>query len=110
MEIKHTPGPWYRDGFNPPRVYANHGMEIIAQCDSCGEMTTEQEIANAELIASAPALMAERDKLLELNAEFLAALQLCERALEVRDVEAEEFAVKTARAAIAKATNNGKGE
>ena len=38
-----------------------------------------------------------------LNAELLAALILCERALEERDAEAEEHAAKAARAAIAKA-------
>ena len=35
--------------------------------------------------------------------ELEAALILCERALEVRDAEAEEFAAKNARAVIAKA-------
>jgi hypothetical protein len=46
--------------------------------------------ANARLIAASP--------------ELLAALQLCERALEERDAEAEEHAAKAARAAITKAT------
>ena len=36
--------------------------------------------------------------------DLLAALKLCERALEQRDAEAEEFAAKNARAAIDKAT------
>lgn len=35
--------------------------------------------------------------------ELIEALELCERALEVRDAEAEEFAAKNARAALAKA-------
>jgi hypothetical protein len=43
----------------------------------------------AALMASAP--------------DLLAALKLCERALEQREIEAEEFAAKNARAAIAKA-------
>jgi hypothetical protein len=34
---------------------------------------------------------------------LVAALELCERALEVRDAEAEEFAAKNARAALNKA-------
>jgi len=35
--------------------------------------------------------------------ELLEALKLCERALEVRDTEAEEYAAKNARTTITKA-------
>lgn len=49
-----TPGPWHVEGFNPPRIYANDGLDIIAQCDSCGEKARKEEMANARLIAAAP--------------------------------------------------------
>lgn len=53
------------------------------------ELKAEHD-AKQHLIAAAP--------------DLLAALRLCERALEERDAEAEEHAAKAARAAIAKAT------
>lgn len=46
----------------------------------------------------------DRDRLAWAAPDLLAALRLCERALEERDAEAEEHAAKAARAAIAKAT------
>lgn len=66
-KLKHTPGPWQLKGLNPPRIYADEGKEIIAQCDSGGEMTQGQEKANARLIASAPELL---EALEMLNNEF----------------------------------------
>jgi hypothetical protein len=55
--MKHTFGKWYVEGTNPPRIYANEGIDIICQCDSHGEMSRAQELANAHLIASAPDLL-----------------------------------------------------
>ena len=46
----------------------------------------------------------DSDRLAAAAPDLLAALRLCERALEERDAEAEEHAAKAARAAIAKAT------
>lgn len=37
-------------------VYARSGCDIIAQCDSVGEMLDEQEQANARLISASPDL------------------------------------------------------
>ena len=48
----HTPGKWYVEGTNPPRIYANNGLDIIAQCDSAKEMTKAGELANAARIVA----------------------------------------------------------
>jgi hypothetical protein len=61
--MKHTPGPWAVEGFNPPRVYARDGIDIICQCDSMEELTLETEKANAYLIAAAPDMLAVLRKL-----------------------------------------------
>jgi hypothetical protein len=58
MKTKHTPGPWEVKGTNPPMIYAREGLDIIAMIDSMGEVTLEQEAANARLIAAAPKLLA----------------------------------------------------
>ena len=60
-----------------------------------------------KLLKTLHELKAEHDakhRLIAASPELLAALQLCERALEERDAEAEEYAAKAARAAITKAT------
>jgi hypothetical protein len=57
-KTKFTIGSWFVDGFNPPRIYANDGVDIIAQCDSMGEKSNAEELANARLIAAAPELLA----------------------------------------------------
>ena len=44
----------------------------------------------------------ERDRLMAEREQLVAALRRCERALEVRDTEAEEYAAKSARALLAK--------
>lgn len=49
---KHTAGKWYVEGSNPPRIYANNGMDIIAQCDSMKEMPRTEERANAQRIVA----------------------------------------------------------
>jgi len=65
-------------------------------------MDTRQEIE--ELHHAFINLEMDCHRLEESNRELLAALRLCERALEDRDAEAEGYAAKAARAAIAKAT------
>ena len=88
MTTQHTPGPWYIDCQNESAAI---GYRAIVDGDGytvCSPSPMGQ--ANARLIAAAP--------------DLLAALRLCERALEERDAEAEEHAAKAARAAIAKAT------
>ena len=87
---KHTPGPWVITK-DHAKAYAfirpidgEHSPIATIEWTDSGSIE-----ANAALVAAAP--------------DLLAALELCERALEVRDAEAEEFAAKNARAAIAKA-------
>jgi len=92
MNAKHTAGPWAVKGSNPPRVYARDGYDIIAACDSIMEMTHEQELANARLIAAAP--------------ELLAALEQCLKIVDAyrrRSGGDGDIAAMNARAAIAKA-------
>jgi len=95
MTTQHTPGPWAISaamyGVGNLKV---HGVEftrdgITQPIANCGWDDKGEAEANARLIAAAP--------------DLLAALRLCERALEERDAEAEEHAAKAARAAIAKA-------
>lgn len=63
--MTHTQGKWYVTGTNPPRIYSHDGMSIIAQCDSAGEMTREQEKSNALLISAAPDLLNMLQRLLD---------------------------------------------
>ncbi len=86
----HTPGPWgiYDDGPDGSDVILahvdgeNYDIAYISNDASEGRPEGERK-ANARLIAAAPAL--------------LEALKACERALECRDTEAEEYAAKEAR-------------
>ena len=94
MTTQHTPGPW---SFTTDCIAIWNGPNArkvlqIADLSSEGSPNIDvaETLANARLITAAP--------------DLLAALRLCERALEERDAEAEEHAAKTARAEIAKAT------
>lgn len=73
-EAKHTPGKWVvdDDGF----ISAGHGEEYatIADCD-CSDLDIDEREANKTLIAQAPDLLAENDKLKALNAELVGALR-----------------------------------
>jgi len=82
METKHTPGKWFANGSDTSLatwVEDANGKRV------CTMRQCEDDWANAELIASAPALLAERDKLLAVNAELLAALDRLIFAAECRD-------------------------
>lgn len=78
MNTKHTAGPWYVIGSNPPMIYTKDALDIICQCDSAGEMTRAQEQANARLIAAAPELL-ELLEGLTFIAETVAHLRGLER-------------------------------
>ena len=93
-EFKGTPGPWFehREGFSTVYIEARIGGGIIQEVAACGpcDKGSEQQSANARLIAAAP--------------ELLEALRRCESVLsniplEVCDVEDLLYA----RAAINKA-------
>ena len=74
-EETHTPGPWevgevIVNGDHPSDeaaiIFLPDGAEI--------EIETKHSVADAHLIASAPDLLAERDRLREINTELQAAL------------------------------------
>lgn len=100
--MKHTKGPWV--------VYENisefkTGYVVVETADGdriyereVYKSTYENEFANAALIAAAPDLLEERDKLKAVNAELLEALEEI-----VEQLEGEYFNFSNARAAIAKA-------
>ena len=97
-ESRHTPGPWrVRPGKNSDgeeTLFIESDRESIATMDVVSVnggpfVLPPRAWANARLIAAAP--------------DLLAALILCERALEERDAEAEGHAAKEARYIISKA-------
>jgi len=119
---EHTPGPWFVEmpNWQTPHVWINAvGSSGVAKIETCdygdgkGERITDEDLANARLIAAAPETAAERDRLREVNAELLAALRPLAffsgsfRDEEDRDRLHEMFAV--ARAAISKATGGENG-
>lgn len=68
---KHTPGPWNYDeeGF----IYGSTGF-IVSDPHSSPEIDIEEREANALLLAAAPDLLAERNRLREVNAELTEAV------------------------------------
>lgn len=72
METKHTPGKWVACGSDTSLatwVSSHTGTRI------CTMRQCEDDWANAQLIAQAPDLLAERDRLAAVNAELVAALE-----------------------------------
>ena len=61
MSAKHTPGPWFtkREGFSTVYVEARLRAGVIQEVAACGptEAGSEQQEANASLIAAAPELL-----------------------------------------------------
>lgn len=91
---KHTPGPWRlrpSSGGRPAIIYGNDGWPVADVATYHGRVSQEQQDANACLIAAAP--------------DLLENLQRMVRLLEVEDARLANFGeVEAARAAIAKAT------
>lgn len=100
----HTPGPWFvaqDPRFTIKRnhhIMSNHGGVIAFIASTSMDEDNEVDAANAALIASAPTLLAERDRLRESNKELLAALV---SVVAIADRQTVEFG--NARAAIAHA-------
>lgn len=96
-EAKHTPGPWctHRNGFSSVYIEARVGGGMLQEVACCGPTNegSDQQEANARLIAAAPELLDALRGLLALEEENL-------RGYDDIDVCAE---VQFARAAIAKA-------
>jgi hypothetical protein len=95
-DAKHTPGPWFIDGHdrNGQRIVRQEHMEIATCWHHCVQSIAEEMEANARLIAAAP--------------ELLEALQLVVDKLgsDFELYREQQFAIDTARAAIAKATGS----
>lgn len=66
-------------------------------------MREDDEPTNEQLVTITRGLDYAALRTADAAPDLLAALTLCERALEERDTEADEYAAKQARAAIAKA-------
>ena len=107
---KHTPGPWHVTSdvepgsikiIGGPKQYSIAGLYFTGY-----PQDTE---ANARLIAAAPETAAERDRLREVNADLLAALEdirnAYQRHFDVMPVAWQTFD-NIAEAAIAKATQS----
>jgi hypothetical protein len=79
-KAKHTPGPWVVgpvDDTVVTHLGADGARYIVAEIAGDYNQPDTWPImeANARLIAAAPETAAERDKLREINAEMLAALE-----------------------------------
>lgn len=99
MTNKHTPGPWRVMKANPSLVLGGALGYLVANCQN-GRKSNDEDEANARLIAAAPETASERDRLKEINAELLAALQKVLHHIPVNDADV----MWAARSAIAKAT------
>ena len=109
---KHTPGPW-----RIRQSYADQTYTHVYS-DTDDRIACTRSEANARLIAAAPETAAERDRLKEINAELLAALETLVK-LHLRHTEStieELLAIKAEDvkaawsqgiAAIAKARGEG---
>jgi len=112
METKHTPGPWFVMGIdgNGDIQVSGHPFYIghsdpLYHCIVTGNNEAERK-ANAALIAAAPETAAERDRLREVNAELVAALETI--ANSTCDHGPGFCARDSARAALAKAEEAAK--
>lgn len=77
----HTPGPWvakFEEAYyviGPDLGRVAMMMNLKGAHGLAGRRSGEESAANARLIAAAPETAAERDRLKEINAELLAALE-----------------------------------
>lgn len=88
METKHTPGKWIvrMTASGNPFIYEDAtGKNIAGVAGTRTGIDAEESQANAALIAQAPDLLAERDRLRQVNAELVAALDRLIFAAECRD-------------------------
>lgn len=85
---KHTPGPWWANG-----IEVGAGPLMQVKVAKAGGATYEEAKANAKLLAAAPDLL----KALEPFVRYSSSNEVIR--IEVRTAD-----IKTARAAIAKAT------
>lgn len=96
MDAKHTTGPWrvtIYGGFDAPRVWSDDGSIALIQHHESGPQEGE---ANARLIAAAP-------ELLDALESFLRAPSVGSGGPGSSTIVVQEFNLRAARAAIAKA-------
>jgi len=81
-QAKHTPGPWKIRHFAGDLGKDEPQIATLPDSDGFGRpiatvnyLGADERQANAALIASAPDLLAERDRLRQVNAELVAALE-----------------------------------
>lgn len=82
---KHTPGPWVvkeSGEANVCTIMRTDERNWLAIVRQNGELSVATEAANAELMASAPDLLAERDRLREVNAGLIEAMQAIEARID----------------------------
>ena len=78
MKTKHTPGPWHVNAIRANRIVGDETEVEFDKLQIHGANCTIATVyhrQDARLIASAPDLLAERDRLRALNAELLATMQ-----------------------------------
>lgn len=105
---EHTPGPWIYES-ETKTIRSKPANYWLASMDSWDGAVNNE--ANARLIAAAPETAAERDRLKDINADLLAALEAAVARVELA-VREEQRPIMvawlpSARAAIAKAKAKG---
>lgn len=75
MKTKHTPGPWHIDASKSFYVFASGALAEQAGVTHGPFICNASSQANAALIAQAPDLLAERDRLRQINAQLVEALE-----------------------------------
>lgn len=78
--FKGTPGPWgeYREGFSTVYIEAKLRDGVIQEVAACGptEAGSEQQSANAHLIAAAPELLEALQEIVNGTTAFNSALEV----------------------------------
>lgn len=104
-KTQHTPGPWRASDFQPYLFGAANGLGIdplgFVYGPSCGEQSEygRRSLANARLVAAAP-------ELLEALNAFLRAPSIGSEGPGSSTIVVQEFNLRAARAAVAKATGS----
>lgn len=107
METKHTPGPWVvrMTASGNPFIYDDAtGKNIAGVTGIRPGIDAEESQANAALIAQAPDLLADRDRLRQINAQLVAALEtiVCDadKFMAEYSIVVESECITLARAAL----------
>ncbi len=97
MDAKHTPGPWHAGGFGNTIIYAADGWAVAdVKVYHDRHNGYEEMQANASLISAAP-------ELLDALESFLRAPSVGSGGPGSSTIVVQEFNLRAARAAIAKA-------